>query len=500
MNLKVATYLEAQHMISPGDHVICAVSGGKDSMVLLHVLCSLAPRWNLTVTAAHMNHQLRGKESLRDVSFVRDYCANAGIPVQITEADVSGYAQTHRLSVEAAARHLRYAFLLSLDPDAKVATAHTAEDNLETLLMHLLRGSSLHGLTGIPPVRGPIIRPLLTVSRREIDAYLTAHELPHVEDSTNQADDCLRNRLRHHVLPLLAAENPDLANAVTRLTQSLRQEDTLLEQMAQCALDAALTDEILSLCALRTHPEAIQYRMLRMFLAPVPNLSARHLDAALSLCQNGTPSAKYSLPGGYTLTRSYDTLRLLKSRPLTAVPAQQALALDRVNRFGPWEITCRRSIAPAHLPHGTFALSLEALLRLPLPGAQSLSPEALIQSLSQNASPQSPSPEAPIQSLSQNASIQSPLPDVQLPLSEALTQPLILRPRRPGDRITLEGGTKKLGRLLIDLKIPAHQRDYLPVLETGGTILAVLPWKCAAFCCAAPGSDSLILTVKRMED
>lgn len=438
MNRKVERALRA--MTTPGDHVICAVSGGKDSMALLHVLWSLGPNLGLRVTCAHMNHLLRGAESQRDADFVRDVCQRWGIPLETAEADVAGYAQAHHMGLEEAARTLRYDFLLKLDPRAKVATAHTAGDNLETVLMHLLRGSGLHGLTGIPPVRGQIIRPLLAVSREEISAYLQANHIPHVEDSTNALDNCQRNRIRHHVLPLLAAENPNLAETVTRLTQVLRQEDEFLEQCAQEALDSAGKDGVLPLAVLLCQPQALQYRMLRRFLASVPELSARHLDAAAALCRSETPSARCDLPGGYTLARIYDALALLP--PRDAVPTPEPIVLTPgAYSFGPWLVTCREGPAPASLPRDTLALD-----RRSMPGT------------------------------------------------------LTLRTRLPGDKITLSGGTKKLSRLLIDLKIPAHQRDMLPVVSTEDTVLAVLPWKCAAPCRARVGSDSLILTATRMED
>ena len=438
MNRKAAQALRT--MTTPGDHVICAVSGGKDSMALLHVLWHLAPGLGLRVTCAHLDHQLRGTESQRDAAFVRDICQRWGIPLETAQADVARYAQAHHMGLEEAARQLRYDFLLGLDPAAKIATAHTAGDEIETVLMHLLRGSSLHGLTGIPPVRGPIIRPLLTVSREEISAYLAEHHIPHVEDSTNALDDCLRNRLRHHVLPLFEAENPNLAETVTRLTKSLRLEDQFLEETAQAALEGAVSSGVLSLEALARQSEALQYRMLRQFLSPVPQLSAKHLDAAMALCQSSAPSARCSLPGGYTLTRIYDGLRLLSPEPSGAVPAPVLLE-PGVYAFGPWQVTCQKGPAPEVLPEGTLALS-----------------------------------------------------------TSAITGPLTLRTRLPGDKITLHGGTKKLSRLLIDQKIPASVRDTLPVVSMGDTVLAVLPLRCAAICHPGAGCDCLILTISRMED
>lgn len=440
MNRKVQNYIRQERLLEPGDHVILAVSGGKDSMAMLHVLHGLSGRMDFTLSAAHMNHNLRGAEARRDAEFVSRYCAEHGIPCTVKEADVTAYAKEHGLGREEAARVLRYDFLQSLSPTAKIATAHTAEDNLETVCMHLLRGSGLHGLTGIPPKRGRIIRPLLSVSRREIEAYLTAHDIPHVEDSTNALDDCLRNRIRHSVLPLLAAENPNLPEQVTLLTETLRREDEFLHTEAAARLSEAAHAEILSLDVFCAQEPAMQYRMLGLFLAPVKTLSRRHLDDALALCLGDSPSARLSLPGGYTLRREYDRLRLIPAQEDFPLPEPLTISGEGVYPFGLWEITCRRAPAPKTLPADTVAIA-----------------------------------------------------------AENLTEPITLRTSRPGDRICLSGGTKKLSRLYIDQKIPAPLRPYLPVAVLGDTVLAALPLKTAAAYIPRPGKDSLLLQATKME-
>ena len=405
-------------------------------MALLHGMCALAAELNITVSAAHFNHQLRGAEAQRDADFVQDYCTSHSIPFFLGHADVSAYAASHSLGIEEAARKKRYEFLLGLDPRAKIATAHTAEDDLETVLMHLIRGSGLHGLTGIPPVRDRIIRPMLAVTRQEITEYLAAHDIPHVEDSTNAEDSCLRNRLRHHVLPLLYQENPNLPRTAVRMTELLRQEDIYLDTLASRFLSEQ-TDG-LSLPQLLQQPEAMRLRILRRFMRDVPQPSAVHLEDALRLCENPSPSARLSLPGGYVLARRYDTLVLLPPTRETCVPETVPLIPDSTVNFGPWQVRCRRASAPEALPANTLALRC---------------------------------------------------PD----------KPIYLRSRQPGDRISLPGGTKKLSRHLIDLKIPARTRDTLPILALEDEILAVLPHTIAAPWRATSGSDSLILTVKERE-
>ena len=230
MNRNVLELIKKHQMLSPGDHLVVALSGGRDSMALLHLMLSLREQLSITVSAAHYNHNLRGEESLRDEAFVREYCREHEIPLAVGSGDVSGYAAEHGVGIEEAARLLRYNFLLSLE--GKIATAHNADDNLETLLMHLIRGTGLHGLGGIPPVRDRLIRPLLTVERAAIDAYCLSNHIPYVEDSTNSEDFCLRNRLRHQVLPLLRQENPGIAGDLSRLSLLLRDEDAYLAQEA----------------------------------------------------------------------------------------------------------------------------------------------------------------------------------------------------------------------------------------------------------------------------
>ena len=203
MRDKILSWMRGQCMTQPGDTVICAVSGGADSVCMLHVLLSLRNTLGITVEAAHFNHQLRGEESDRDEAFVRTLCAELGVVLHVDNGDVRARAAKTHESVEEAARALRYAFFSSLP--CLIATAHTQDDNLETVLLNLTRGTGLAGLCGIPPTRDSFIRPMLAVSRAEIEAYLEQNGLPHVTDSTNFLPDARRNRLRQSVIPLLKA-------------------------------------------------------------------------------------------------------------------------------------------------------------------------------------------------------------------------------------------------------------------------------------------------------
>ena len=208
---KLCAALRGDGLVRPGDHIVCAVSGGADSVALLFGLYLLKEKLGVTLSAAHFNHHLRGDESDGDEDFVRDFCAGYRIPLEVGGARV----QPGPKGLEAAAREARYAFLRTLP--GRIATAHTADDNAETVLMHLLRGTGLKGLGGIRPVSGNVIRPMLAITRQEVEAFLAEYSLPHREDSSNAADAFLRNRIRHGVLPLLRQENSGAALAIAAL-------------------------------------------------------------------------------------------------------------------------------------------------------------------------------------------------------------------------------------------------------------------------------------------
>ena len=212
---RLAAFSREYGLLAPGDRVYCAVSGGADSMALLWAMYLLREKLGITLAAAHFNHRLRGEESDRDAQFVSDFCRAYGIALTMGEGSIRPEGK----GLEAAARNARYAFLEQLP--GKVATAHTADDNAETVLLHLIRGTGLQGLGGIPPCRGRLIRPMLTVTREQVMDFLAQYHIPHIEDSTNAEDTFLRNRLRHGVMPLLKAENPRLAENLSAMALGL---------------------------------------------------------------------------------------------------------------------------------------------------------------------------------------------------------------------------------------------------------------------------------------
>lgn len=222
-------------LLPSGTKVLCAVSGGADSMCLLHCLFSRADELGIKVAAAHFDHCLRGEESKRDRSFVENWCAEHGVECASASGNVAEFARKNGLGTEEAARQLRYEFLEKAADELGcdvIATAHNADDNAETLLLNLTRGTGLKGLCGIPPQRGRIIRPLLKVTRSEIEEYLEANGVSHVEDSTNAGDEYTRNIIRHRVMPVLREINPAFSDAALRTSGLLRDDEEYLNSLA----------------------------------------------------------------------------------------------------------------------------------------------------------------------------------------------------------------------------------------------------------------------------
>ena len=301
---KLRAFLKEQALLSPGDKVIAAVSGGADSVAMLFALYLLRDELGITLEAAHFNHHLRGAESDRDEAFVTDFCGRYDIPLHLG----SGRIVPGKKGLEAAARDARYAFLRSLP--GKVATAHTADDNAETVLMRLIRGTGLKGLGAIAPVSGNVIRPMLTVTRDDVEAFLEEYALPHVEDSSNAEDDFLRNRIRHGILPLMRAENPRIGENLSAMALLLRQDEACLQAMIP-------EEQMPDVSRLKAMEPALRRRALERFLKAqgVREPEQIHILQAEQLLYHWSPSAAMQFPGGVTIGRQYDSLVRLECAP-----------------------------------------------------------------------------------------------------------------------------------------------------------------------------------------
>ncbi len=236
--------VEQYDMLSPGDSVIVALSGGADSVSLLHVLISVKEKYNLNIYAAHLNHLLRGIEAERDEHFCKILCEKYNIPLYVRKRDIRALSEERGISEELCGRDERYAFFseLSSEFNAKVATAHTASDNAETLLFNLARGSSVTGAKGIPPKRGNIIRPLIFCTRADIERYCRENFLDYVTDSTNLSDGYTRNKIRHNVIPALKELNPSFELAVLRFCESAALADDYISKSALKLIERAKCD------------------------------------------------------------------------------------------------------------------------------------------------------------------------------------------------------------------------------------------------------------------
>jgi tRNA(Ile)-lysidine synthase len=409
-------------MLAGGECVLVAVSGGVDSVALLHLLLGLAPAWRLRLHVLHVDHQLRA-DSAADAGFVRTLCARLGVPV-----DVATVAVERRGSLEAAARATRYAALETCAKRVgadRIAVGHTADDQAETVLMRLVQGAGVRGLAGIPPVRGRIIRPIIEVRRSALEAELRRAGLSWVEDPTNRDPKFLRNRIRHELLPLLSdSYDPEIASALVRMASLARETVSALDHSAGAALDrlAVWSDRaaILRLEALRALPRPVAAEVLRQAAArlgsraPLRAWAHRGLKRVLAA---PAPRRAFKL-GGVSVEVSGVLARL--------APAPPPALIER----------------PVVVPGRTELPEIGQALETRLIGADAY------------AIPREPNRVAFD--------------------ADDLGAPLVVRARRRGERFIAFGGAeRRLKTLLIEAKVPRWDRERVPVIEAAGTIVWV---------------------------
>jgi tRNA(Ile)-lysidine synthase len=439
----------ARHrMIEPGDVVLAAVSGGPDSTALLLLLCHAAADLKFAIHVAHLDHGWRGRESERDAEFVRRLALRFRLPVTIGHADprtwkVAGSDGVRRRqsSLEARGREVRNRFLRETAAAvgaSRIALGHTRDDQAESLLLRLLRGSGRLGLAGIyPVVDGLIIRPLLEIRRREILAYLKRRRQPHRVDRTNRDLELTRNRIRHRLIPLLArGYNPEIVEALAGAADLLRDEEAYLNEQADsiCARLARVTSSgvVFGLPELKALPPALLRRVVRTACARargrLHGLTSRHVRQVIDLL---------SLPGGGK-THLPDGLRVLA-------------------RSGELRFTSEAGgEAPGEPPR-------EALC--PIPGEVSL-PGFGLRLKARLLERREAGPWRGLE----------PGPGRACLDADLLTGPLLIRPRRPGDRFAPLGGpgTRKVKEFLIDRKVPVDERGRIPLVLSAGRIAWVV--------------------------
>ncbi len=312
-------------MLSKGQTVIVALSGGADSVALLSCLKDLQPEYGLGLLAAHVNHGIRGAEADRDEAFCKDLCEQLGVELKVLHADVPALCKETGASEETCGRKVRYGFFEALFADLqeqglsegkiRIATAHTAQDAVETFLFHLARGTGLTGLTGLPAVRGNIIRPLIDCSREEIEEYLLEKGLAHIEDSTNKDTAYARNRIRHNILPELEAVNPGAFQNVLRCMELLKQDEAHLQAEAEALLNSA-KGEYGAYCAsiLAGGAPAVASRAVASILTEVigQDLEQKHVAATLDLLRTG---GQIQIPSGVYVRVRNNELTVLRQLP-----------------------------------------------------------------------------------------------------------------------------------------------------------------------------------------
>lgn len=367
-----AAWMERFGMLPPpGGTILCAVSGGRDSVCLLDYLWRLGRERGFSVAAAHLNHGMR-PTAQRDEELVRRLCRQREIPFYTEKVDVYALCDAWRLTVEETGRRARYAFLHRTAASigaAFIATAHHREDQAETVLLQLLRGTGPQGLTGIPPVRDSIIRPLLDTPRAAIDAYIAAHDLPYVTDETNLDTHYARNRLRLEIMPQLLTINPSAPAHICRTADILRAENDYLDAQAAALLPD--TGTALPCHTLLSAPAALRPRMLRLLAERLPvgkkDFSAAHYRALEMLAQTG---GTLSLPGGAAAVCRQGTLTL--TVPDASRPEETPLHPGD-NRVGAWHIRLSDTFSPGALAVRPGAWSVRPWRRedgLTLPGSR----------------------------------------------------------------------------------------------------------------------------------
>jgi tRNA(Ile)-lysidine synthase len=432
---QVRKTIKQYRMLTPGDRVLVAVSGGVDSVVLLYALRELQKSEKLSLAVAHFDHAIR-TDSAADAEFVKKLARSLKLRYYSERADVPAYAKAQKLSLEVAARTLRYQFferIAKAHDFKKIALGHTLNDQAETLLMRLLRGAGLEGLSGIPPVRpsGELtyIRPLIECTRDQIVAFAQAHKLSWSEDPTNYDTTIARNKIRHELIPILKEYNPKVLEALGRTARLLAQAAHVLDCQAEQALATLIASEsaqglALDLKDLMAMPEYLQALVLRRAIARVNPLcepEAAHIEALLRwISRRG--AGELHLPAGVRVLRRHSHL-IVTARPaappkrfeyLLTVPGETTLS-----EIG-WRFVIR-SLHPHPRPYLTLTLSVYG------EGTGEVRGRALLD-------------------------------------ADKIQGSLVVRNRRPGDRIRLRSGTKKLQDFFTDRKIPREQRDAIPLI------------------------------------
>lgn len=307
MNNKINNTVEKYHMLSSGDKVLVAVSGGADSMVLLNYLIDVKDKYSIDICVAHIEHGIRGDESKGDAKFVEEFCYKKNIPFYLKTIDAPKLAKEQGVGVEEVSRKERYKFFNSIECD-KIATAHNLTDNVETLIFRLSRGTGLKGACSIPPVRGKIIRPLIEISSLEIRNYCKTDNIPFRIDSTNNDNTYSRNLIRLDILPLLEKLNSDYQNNIANFISSINEDNSYIENQAKALYDDAVSKSGIDIAIISEFDIAIRKRVIKLYFENNGAcLDAYHLNEIEKLLYS---SGKIQICGNLFAISSKGYLRL----------------------------------------------------------------------------------------------------------------------------------------------------------------------------------------------
>jgi len=311
---KVRENIVSEKLFVKGDRVLCALSGGADSAALLVFLTELRSELGIEVCAAHLNHGIRGCEAERDEIYCDLLCKRLGVTVEIGRMDVPKAARERKLGLEECARELRYAFLNEAASRLgcnKICTAHHADDNIETVLLHMIRGAGLNGLTGIAPVRDNIVRPLLTVRKSELILALDEAGIDYVHDSTNDETDYTRNYIRHNILPHIYKLNGSADKAFYRMCASLKSDSDFISEQAEAVPKNADREALSALC------DSVLVRYVSLRYEELMGKGARLEGSAIRLIidaiKKARGSVKYDVTGGATAYISHSGIQFKKT-------------------------------------------------------------------------------------------------------------------------------------------------------------------------------------------
>ena len=417
---KARNAVEKFHMFPRNGKIIVGLSGGADSVALLHVLCGLKEEFQWEITAVHIHHGLRGEEADGDASFAEAFCEKLGVSCIVRKYDVKAEAEKRKMGEEETGRLLRYEVFRALaGADGRIAVAHHGKDQAETLLMRLCRGTGLTGLVGMAPVRENICRPLLFCSREEIEQYCKEHGLAWREDASNQEEKYTRNKLRLKVLPVLEEVNPKAVEHISETAELLALDEDFLEQQASACykdakMDAPAGEVHLNRTKLQELHPAMKKRVLRKAMAEFlsADVSQVQIQALEDLLENETGKSRDFL-GGIRVENQYDSMVFSLEKEKTegycyALPVGEEIFVSEKN------------------------MTVMAWL-------------------------------------SEKYEVDSE--DTKCFDFDKVSGKLFCRTRKPGDLIALKNGRKKIKDLFIDEKVPRSERDILPLITVGEEVL-----------------------------